>query len=299
MAVILTSDISRMIVAGQKEIFFKNFDPYPVEYPAFSSMKTSNKERETYDSVGNLQGASIKPEGDAISYGKVEQAYQTTIVNQTHANGIAHSLEAKHFDLYGVVNSAKASELARTMREEEEEYAIKAWDNAFTTNLADGAPLCTNSRPLFNVPGTFNDTLATSSALSNPDNHKTMQQMFTQFKNHQGGPMKCKPTDALTHSYNMLTIEEIYMSANKAGEISNTKNVLMKPSWHYSTYLTSTTAWFMFDKYYDHAIFQWNLKTQLNSDTDLIHTMNMYFNALAIYGVGAVPNVGIVGNAGA
>lgn len=85
MAYTMTQDISRMIVAGQKEIFTKNFESFPIEYPEFTTPKKATKKSETYDSMGNLQAASEKQEGGPISYGKVGQAYQTTITNKTLA----------------------------------------------------------------------------------------------------------------------------------------------------------------------------------------------------------------------
>ena len=296
MAYTMTSDISRMIVAGQKEIFLKNFESFPIEWPEITTTKKANKKTETYDSMGNLAAAQEKVEGGAIQYGKVEQAYQTSITNKTWANGYSVTLEATKYDLYGVINSAKAKELARTMREAEEARAILRWDNAFTTNLADGAPLCTNSRPLYNVPGSYNDTLTTG-ALT-PDNLKTAIQMFGDFKNHQGGPMKCVPTDGLTHFWNQLTVEEILASTNRAYEISNTKNVLPVLNFHYSHYMSSKTAWFIWDKNFEHVLFQWFMKTVFDSDEDKISTKNLYLNAIAIYETGTLPNIGIVGSQG-
>lgn len=296
MAYTLTADIARQIVAGQKEIFTRNFDSFPIEYPSFTTAKKATKKTETYDSIGNLKAAEEKVEGGSITYGKVEEAYQTSVTNKTWSNGFAHSMEAIKFDLYGVINSAKAKELARTMRELEENNAILRFDNAFATNLADGAPLCSNSKPLFNVPGSYNDTLTTGAF--NPDNLKTAVQMFSQFKNHQGGPMKAFPRKGMTNAYNMLTVEEVLQSTNKAYEMSNTKNALPRLEFDYSTYLTSTTAWFIYDPTYDHVIFQWFMKTQFDSDEDKINTKNMYFNAIAIYQTGALPNIGIVGSQG-
>jgi len=299
MAYTMTADISRMIVAGQKEIFNKNFEAFPVEYPSFTTEKTATKETETYDSMGNLKAAEQKVEGDAINYGKVRQAYQTSIKNLTWANGYEVTLEATKYDLYGQINSIKANELSRTMRELEETNAVRWVDNAFTTNLADGVPLCSDSKPLLEVAGIFNDTLATASTLTDPDNHKTMVKMFSAFKNHQGGPIKSYPTDGLTHSQNMLDIEEIYGSTNKANEFSNTKNVLPKITWHYSTYMSDTNAWFMWDSKFEHILFQWYMKTAFDNDEDKISTKNLYLNAIAMYQTGALANIGIVGNAGA
>lgn len=296
MAYTMTSDISRMIVAGQKEIFTKNFESYPLEYNEITTNKTATKKAETYDSMGNLPAASEKVEGANISYGKVEQAYQTTITNKTWSNGYSVTLEATKYDLYNVVNSVKAKELSRTMREAEETRAILRWDNALTANLADGAPLCTNSRPLKDVPGSFNDTLTTGGLT--PDNIKTTINMFGNFKNHQGGPMKCIPSDGLTHFTNMITVEEIMGSTLKAYELSNTSNKLPKMNWHYSHYLASQTAYFIWDKNYEHVLFQWFMKTVFDSDEDKISTKNLYLNAIAIYETGVLPNVGIVGSAG-
>lgn len=298
MAYTITDDISRMITAGQKEIFTGNFESYPIEYTSFTQAKTANKKTETYDSVGNLKKAEEKPEGLPISYGKITQAYQTSITNKTWANGFSHSMEAIKYDLYNVVNSAKAKELARTMRELEEELAISMVDNALTVNLADGQPLASDSHPLVDS-ASVNDTLATASSLKVPENHKAMINMFYDFKNHAGGKMKSYPTDALTHYQNQMDIEEIYASINKANEISNTKNSLPKIRWHYSTYIADTNAWMMWDNRFDHLLFQTFMNVEMAQDEDKISTKNMYFNAISMLNVGAVPNIGIVYNAGA
>lgn len=298
MAYTVTADVSRMILAGQKEIFTGNYDSYPLEYPSFTVNKTATKKTETYDSMGNLKPAEEKAEGGAITYGSVAQAYQTSITNKVIANGFAHTMEAIKYDLYGVVNSAKAKELSRTMREYEEGRAIYWVDNATTVNLADGQPLASASHPLVDS-ALLNNTLATASSIADPDNHVAMINMFYAFKNHAGGPMKSRPTDALTHYVNQLTVEEIYKSVNKANEMSNTKNVLPSTiSWHYSSYMNSQTAWMFWDRAFDHIIFQWFQKTVFDQDQDKISTKNYYVNALAIYETGAIPNIGIAYNAG-
>ena len=299
MAYTVTSDISRMLEVGLKEVFTKNFDAFPLEYTNFVTEKSSNKQTEKYDSVGNLKKAGEKVEGDSISYGTIEQAYQTSIQNRTVANGFAVTMESLKYDLYSVLEGARAKELARTMRVAEEERAIKRFDEAFTVNLADGVPLCSNSKPLKNLPGSFNDTLATASSLTNPENHKSAIKQFSDFKNHRGGYMKTFPNKGLTHIQNMMDIEEIYGSDKKANEISNTKNSLPKIKWDYSTYLADTNAWFLYDSAFEHVLFQWFEKTMFEMDKDIINTKNHYFNAIAIYETGVLPNIGIVGNQGA
>jgi hypothetical protein len=298
MAYTITTDVSRMLLAGQKEIFTRNFDMYPKEYEWFTTPKKATKQTETYDSMGNLKAAARKVEGDAITYGKVTQAYQTSITNYTWANGYEVTIESTKYDLYGVLNSVKAKELARTMRELEEANAIYWVDNATAVNLADGVPLASNSKPLTDS-ASLNDTLATSSSIAVPDNHQTVINMFYNFKNHAGGPMRAIPNKAFTHYVNQFTVEEVYKSINRANEFSNTKNVLPKISWGYSTYISSQTAWMMWDSSFEHILFQWFMKNAFDADTDKIYTKNMYFNSIAMYNTGCLPNIGIVYNAGA
>jgi hypothetical protein len=182
------------------------------------------------------------------------------------------------------------------MRELEETNAIRPWNEAFDTALADGVPLCSNSKPLFNVPGTFNDTLITGAMT--PDNIKAAVQQFTLFKNHQAGQMKSVPDRIFTHAYNMITVEEILASQKKAYEFSNTENKLPNLKGVYSHYISNRSAWFLEDSSYDHVLIQWFMKTEFDFDEDKRSTKNVYLNAVSIYQTGALPNIGIVGSSG-
>jgi hypothetical protein len=300
MATTLTSDISRLLEAGITDVFTANFESFPIEYTGFTTAKKADKETMIYDSVGNIGAAAIKTEGDEITYRKIEQAYQTTVKMKTVTNGIRFSVEAKNYDLYKVLAESQAKELARTMREYEENRAIRWFDNASSSSyaLSDGQPLATNSRPLKNAPGTFNDTYATASALTDPENHKSMIKMFADFKNHAGGPMKAYPTKGLTHRYNMADIEEIYKSDKKANEFSNTKNVLPTIQWTYSTYCSDTNAWMMWDARYEHIIFVTYKDVYTNSGQDTEKTLDFWYNAVEMFETACLPNIGIVFNDG-
>jgi hypothetical protein len=297
MAYTITSDISRMLLAGQKEIFTDNMKVYPLEYPNYTTRKKSTKETETYDSMGNLKAAERKYEGGPIVYGKVTQAYQTSVTNLTWANGFEVTVEAVKYDLYGVVNDIRAMELARTMRELEEENCVYWLDNIASVNLADGVPLASNSHPLIDS-AELNDTLADTGSIADPDVHKAMINMFYKFKNHAGGPMRSRPNKGTTHYVNQLTVEEVYRSINKANEFSNTKNTLPQIKWYYQTYRSSETAFELWDSMYQHILFQVFMATSFGADTDKIYTKNMYMNAVGMYNTGCLPNIGVVHNPG-
>lgn len=297
----ITSDISRMLTAGLTDIYTENYDAYPVEYTAYVRAVKSTKQTEIYDSMGNLKAASEKTEGAPIQYGKAEQAYQTSITNKTWANGLSYSFESLKYDLYGALNDFRAAELANTMRVLEEEQAIVPINNATATNLADGVPLASNSKPLLHVPGQFNDTLATAASIGNPDNHQTMFNMFHAFKNHYNKPLPSYPTDALTYAGNQFTVEEMYKSVNKAAENSNTKNVLPQIAWHYLHYISDTNAWMMWDKRLTKGspVVRQTFMGNTFSDEVDFDTKDYKFAVMSMWAVGALPVVGVVYNAGA
>ncbi len=300
MAKTLMNDIARMLDVDISDIFTENFESYPIEWPEFVTEKKATKLVMKYDSMGNIDVASIKTESDKIQYRKIGQAYQTTCTMKTIANGIAFSMEAKEFDQYAVTSESQSKELARTMREFQENRVIRWYDNVTTAAyaLADGAVWATNSRPCKNSAST-NDTYATASSLKTPENHKTMIKMFADFKNHAGGKMKSYPTDGLTHRYNMGDIQEVYQSDKKANEFSNTKNILEGIKWHYSTYISSTTAWTMYDRRFPNLLFVRYSGIQKNSFEDVKDTLDFYYNVHEIYDTCVLPNIGWVYNAGA
>ena len=297
MAYTQLSSISRSAVLGVTDWFTANFDAYAVQYPQFCKVVTSTLETEKYDSMANLDPVTELAEGANFKYGDIEQAYETQIQNKKFAGGLQFTLESLAYDKYKVTIEAKGKELVHIIRDKEEELGVKSYNEAFSVNLADGVPLCDNSHPLYNVEGGVNDTLTTG-ALT-PDNMKTAVQMFSQFKNHQGNPMRAFPNQLMTHEYNMQTVEEICMSANKAYEFSNTENKLPTLKAAYSRYLTSTSAWFLRDTRFDHAVLQFfqGHRNKMDWDEDF-DTKNVKGTIYFLGNTGALPRPGIVGSAG-
>jgi len=300
MATTLMNDIARMLDVDITDVFTENFEAYPIEWPSFCTEKTATKLTMRYDSMGNIDVAAIKTESDTIQYRKITQAYQTTVTMKTIANGISFSMEAKEFDQYAVTSESQSKELARTMREFQENRVIRWLDNVTTAAyaLADGATWATNSRVCKNSAST-NDTYATASSLKTPENHKTMVKMFADFKNHAGGKMYSYPTDGISHRYNMSDIQEVYQSEKKANEFSNTKNVLESINWHYSTYMSDTNAWCMYDRRYPSICFVRYSGIQKNSFEDVKDTLDFFYNVHEIYETCVLPNIGFVWNDGA
>lgn len=295
----LKSDISRFIVAGVNDIFTKNWESYPVQHSTYTTAKKATKETMIYDSVGNLKPAVTMQESEAFQYGKVNQAYETRITVEQIGNGISYSLKGRKFDLYNTIDESKVKELAHTMRDIEEEKAADPWNDAFTVNLADGVPMCSNSKPLLHVPGQFNDTLTTGACTgaSGYDNIKLGVKMFSRFKNHQNKPMKSYPDKILTHEVQMMDLEEILSAQKVAYEFSNTPNKLPKLSPVYSRWLDSETAWFLIDSRFEHVL--WLTHTGITMEwEENFQNKDLEGTIYELVAAGALPNIGVVGSLG-
>lgn len=293
------SDFSRAIVLGVADWFTENWNSYKSQYSQYVWERTADLETEKYDSVDNLPAAGEIAEGAGFSYGKVGQAYETQIQNKKFGNGIQFTIESMAYDKYRLTIEAKASELAHTMRNYEEELAATPYNNAFATNLADGVPLISNAHPCKNVAGTVNNNLTTGDL--SPDTIKAGVKLFASMKDHQGKPIRSFPNQLLTHEINMMEVEEILNSSNKAYEQSNTKNVIPKLTAAYSRWFTDEDMWFLRDTNFKHVILQFyqGYRNKMDWDEDF-DTKNLKGTCYSLGASGARPlgGVGIVGSAG-
>jgi hypothetical protein len=142
-----------------------------------------------------------------------------------------------------------------------------------------------------------NDTLTTGGIT--PDNIKAAVQMFSAFKNHQGKPFRVFPDQLLTHEFNMITVEEVLDSRNKAYELSNTENKIPKMKAAYSRYLASTAAWFLRDTSIDHAVIQFFTGHRNKMDwEENFQNKNVQGTIYFLGNSAGLPRPGIVGSAG-
>ena len=292
------SDIARMLAAGQAKIFRDNLKPAKKEQWRWCSTITkSNKAQETYDSIGNLKPAHVKEEEDSIQYGKLEQAYQTVVVNETIANGYWFSMEVAEDDLYAVVDEGQQKELPRTMQSKREQDIAAVWDGVFTSVGAVGVPYASNTHPLKNCPGKYNDNLADNvppspDALINADNK------FNHIYRHNGELMDTDATALLCHKDKMAIWQAILASNLKAQELSNTKNTVPQLRLIWNKYIHQS-YYHLIDEEIESVIMQMRRGFKYNYFVDKKDTLNVYFNvterrkaAHINPGFGHVPSMG-------
>lgn len=271
------SDISRMLAAGQAKIFRDNLKPAKKEQWRWcSSITKSTKNQETYDSIGNLKPAHVKEEEGNIQYGKLEQAYQTTVVNETIANGYWFSMEVEEDDLYAVVDEGEQKELPRTMQSKRETDIAAIWDAVFTATGADGVAYASASHPLKNCPGKNNDNLGAAVAPS-PDALVDLCNKFNSIYRHNGELMDTDASALLFHKNKMATWQAILASNLKAQELSNTKNTVPQLRLIWNKYVNAT-AYHAIDEEIESIIMQMRRGFKYGYFVDKKDTLNTYFN---------------------
>lgn len=271
------SDISRMLAAGQAKIFRENLKPAKKEQWRWcSTIMKSNKAQETYDSIGNLKPAHKKEEEGNIQYGKLEQAYQTTVVNETYANGYWFSMEVEEDDLYAVVDEGQQKELPRTMQYLREKHIAEVWDGVFDTVGADGVYYASATHPLKNCPGKYNDNLADNVAPS-PDALIAAANKFNHIYRHNGELMDTDATAILCHKDKMSTWQAILASNLKAQELSNTKNTVPMLRLIWNKYI-NTNYYHLIDEEIESVIMQIRRGFKYSYYVDKKDTLNTYFN---------------------
>ena len=290
------ADISRAMFVGQKDWFVKTLKKNKrEEWKTYMRVEKSTKSQETYDTLGNLHPAQTKTEEGSVKYGKLQQAFQTTIVNETKANGLTTTMEVQEDDQYNLVDKAGVSEVARTLLQLRERESAATVDGLFTTVGADGVAYIAANHPLLNS-ALVNNNLAAGPVT--PANLIAANNMFNGWLNHAGEAFDTMATAILAHKNLQSTIVQVMDSTLVAFESSNTKNAVPQLKQIYTRYIAAL-PWFLIDEELNPLIFQRRKGLVTEYDYDKRDTFNHYFNAHERYRTGCItPGFGIVGSPG-
>lgn len=294
----MRANFSRYLSDKITELFLENLKaPQVEEYLAFTTPKTSTKDEEIYDSIGNLSAAEEKTEGGPLHYEQVSQMYQTTVINKTYDRGFYETWEAIEDDVEKVINKINTGGMIRAMVVKREKNVAAVVDGVFTTTGADGVAYAADAHPLdTSKTALVNDNLMTAGAIT-PDSLNTGCNMFNDIKDYAGNRFNSKARAILAHANNQTLISSIYQSNLKALESSNTANALPTLKQIYGTYI-SKTYWHLLDTMIPSFIFQRRSKLAPFEDQDTRSTLNYYWAMVERYRAAQInPGLGHVSNA--
>lgn len=293
----MRANFSRYLSDKITELFLKNLEvPRVEEYLAFTTPKTSDKDEEIYDSIGNLSAAEEKVEGGPIAYEQVSQMYQTTVINKTYDRGFYETWEAIEDDVEKVIKKINTGGMIRAMITGREKNVAAVVDGVFATTSADGQTYAANAHPLDTQKTTStNDNLMTASAIT-PDNVIAGANMFNDILDYAGNQFDTHATAILAHSNNAAVIKSVLESNLKSGELSNTKNTVPALKIITSRYINKT-YWHLLDETIPSFIFQRRKGLTPFEDQDKISTLNYYWAMVERYRAAQVnPGYGHISN---
>ena len=292
-----STDLNKEMYVGHMEVWKKNLEaPKKESWKDYATVIPSTKMEETYETLGNLPAAKVTAPGASITYGTVQDGYETTVKNEKVTNGFSIDLETYEDDQYGVVDAFKVQDLHSTMITIKEKAVAAIWNGVFTTTGSDGVYQASATHPL-KGSSAKNDNLATSSLIT-PDAIIAADNKFNAIHKHNGDIFDTNATAILAHKDKGALIKSILESTNTALQQSNTKNTVPSLKVILSKYL-SAAPWHLLDEAISSVILQTRSGLKTNSEFDAKDTLVWYFNCWERYKAALIhPGFGFVASLG-
>lgn len=228
------------------ETFFEAWDEEPEEWPSFLHNETSNSHNETYQSFAGISNWTVKNEMSNAD----QQTYNLgdLIVTEHTPYGVEVIMsreliaDSKYNEVMDMTRDA-----GHAGRNEVEAHGASVLDDAFTVNGYDGVPLIDDAHPYRKTGLGGTQSNLTTGALSDTT-VKAGLNLFNELNDEAGKRIKMSATNLVTHKNNQFTVATIFQSTLRSGTANNDKNALPDMKYSYSTFMASTTAWFLQSK---------------------------------------------------
>jgi hypothetical protein len=244
--------------------------------------------------------ASVKGEGQSISYDSSGQGPATTFTHVTYGLGYIITREAMEDNQYQEVAEANAQALPWSMNVTKETVHANVLNRGFNTSYAggDGKPLFSATHPTAN--GTQSNLL-TAADVSEAAIEDAVT-VITQAKNSAGLPIALKPVRIIVSPGDLFGLTRILKSDQRVGTPNNDVNAIkllgVIPEMVVNNYLDDTDAWFIQTNAPNGLISYQRRDLDLEDDTDF-DTENRKHKATERYSAGWGDFRSVYGNAGA
>lgn len=249
--VITTGSAARLLQEGVKKVWNAASAEWEPIYTQLFKMDTSSKTYELTVQMENMGLASVKTEGDDITFDSFRQSFAPKFVHIAYGKGFIVTREAKDDNQYGYYKKG-ARALNRAMNVTKEVRTHVLYNTAFSASSAmtggDGIALCSLSHINGPSGGTYANKLAVDAEFSEAA-LEDMLKTIMRAKDDRGLAIKLRATKLIGHTNNKFEFDRVLNSSLRSGTADNDKNVLMGTISNgviVSPYLDSNTkAWFV------------------------------------------------------
>ena len=290
MSVITSSSFAKLLWPGINALYGKAYNDYPEEWKSLGF--ETNKSSKAYEEDVGLSSfglATVKAEGQSISYDSERQGFTTRYNHVVYALGFMITREIYEDDQYDIVGKKKANALARSMKQTKEIVAANIFNRATTSGYTggDGVVLLSASHP--NVAGgTWSNMPSTAADLSEASLEQAVIDIAA-FRDDRGLLIAAKPKKLVIAPANMFEAKRILGSDGRVGTDNNDLNAIKTMGIigdvTVNHYLTDSDQWTIVTDVADGLKYFERRGDQFEMDNDF-DTENAKYKATARYSFG-------------
>ena len=284
---------------GLNALFGLEYKQYVNEAAEIFATENSDRAFEEEVMLSGFANATVKPEGQGVSFDSAQETFTARYTNETIALAFAITEEAIEDNLYDRLASRYTKALARSMANTKQVKGAAVLNNAFSSSYAggDGKELCATDHPT--LAGTFSNELATAADL----NETSLEQALIDIAamtDERGLKIAARGMKLVIPSALQFTAERLLKSKGRTQTADNDINAInnmgaIPEGYVVNHYLTDTSKWFIKTdvpnglKHFTRA----PLKTSMEGDFD---TGNVRYKARERYVFGFSDPRGIFGS---
>ena len=287
---------------GLNALFGLEYDRYENQTAEIFETESSDRAFEEEVMLGGFANASVKPEGQGVTYDDAQETYTAGYTNETVALAFALTEEAVEDNLYDKISTRYTKALARSMANTKQVKGSNIINNSTTSGYTggDGALLVSASHPT--LSGNQTNVLTTAADLNETSLEAALIQI-SQMKDERGLKIALRGMKLILPVNLQFVAERLLNSAGRVGTADNDINAIksmgMVPQGYViNNFLTDTDAWYIKTdapnglKHFNRA----PIRTAMEGDFD---TGNVRYKARERYSFGWSDWRGIFGTPGA
>ena len=234
---------------GLNALFGLEYKQYVNEAAEIFDTENSDRAFEEEVMLAGFANATVKPEGQGISYDSAQETFTARYTNETIALAFAITEEAIEDNLYDRLASRYTKALARSMANTKQVKGAAVLNNGFNASYAggDGKALFATDHPT--LAGSFKNELSTAADL----NETSLEQALIDIAaltDERGLKIAARGTKLVIPSALQFTAERLMKSKGRTGTADNDINAInnmgaVPEGYVVNHYLTDTSKWFI------------------------------------------------------
>ena len=234
---------------GLNALFGLEYKQYVNEAAEIFETENSDRAFEEEVMLAGFANATVKPEGQGISYDSAQETFTARYTNETIALAFAITEEAIEDNLYDRLASRYTKALARSMANTKQVKGAAVLNNGFNSSYAggDGVELFSTAHPT--LAGTFSNELATAADLNETSLEQALIDIAA-FTDERGLKIAARGMKLVIPSALQFTAERLMKSKGRTGTADNDINAInnmgaIPEGYVVNHYLTDTSKWWI------------------------------------------------------